>query len=534
MSPIIKNVGSNLVTFTFPPGNGDNVPIPPSGTVYIPTTKESTTPPKSMELVFREGAGGSYRTVLEWRLIPANITINVGNGDAVIVNPGIVTTTTKAPAITTQASTTFDPAVGSKTTAAPKTVDPAVGTTFDPAVGPQTTTPSPTTFDPAVGPITKTTTSPTTTIDPAVGPISTAKNYYFNPTFINSGSSDISFTIKFANNPTGKIPVNSQTSININQTTPNSPSAINVQFTEGSNTFGINIPWSESPAPVYVQVGSGVAKIVTDGSLTMITPAPQSLKTYYMKTSITNVGPVDVNYYLNSTEGKTGTVPTTSTATIGQTVQSTTRPSPSEIMFFEGSKSYSVPLQWSESEAESMNTIRVGNGEAVVVSGGGGSSNGGSSTSSTTSGGSSGGGSSSASTSSTSNTSNSTAGGSGTSSSTGATKIYSIQPIVQNTGFKEVTFKFPPSVGQTLTLPPFQTINNLQANSSSTTHPPDMVLEFTEGSGNDAKTYTATLPWSGFPIVVTVGDGKADIGTVSKTQPQRKYKLLARKTTNFI
>ena len=466
LNPIIKNVGSNMVTFTFPPGNGNVIPIQPSGIVYIPTTKEAITPPKNMELVFQEGVGVSYRTVLEWRLTAANVTINVGNGDAVIVTPGTITTTTKAPLTTTTQASTFNPAVGPKTTASTTTFDPAVGpittktpTTFDPAVGPMTTktpttidpavgpittkTPATfdpavgTTFDPAVGPVTKTTTTAapkTTTIDPAVGPTNTVKDYYFNPTFINSGSTEISFTIKFANNPSGKLPVNGRTSFGINQTTANPPSAIDVQFTESGNPFGINLPWSESPAIVYVQVGSGVAKIVTDGSQTMITPAPQSLKTYYLKTSITNVGPVDVNFYLNSTEDKTGQVPSTSTATIGQTMQSSTSPPPSEIMFFEGSKSYSVPLKWSDSEAESsaMNTINVGNGKAVVVPGGG--SGGSSSTTSTTT-----------------NTSGGTSGGasggsSSSSSSTGEAKIYSIQPIVQNSGTKEVTFKFPPGV----------------------------------------------------------------------------------------
>ena len=119
--------------------------------------------------------------------------------------------------MTTKTPTTIDPAVGPITTKTPATFDPAVGTTFDPAVGP----------------VTKTTTTAapkTTTIDPAVGPTNTVKDYYFNPTFINSGSSEISFTIKFANNPSGKLPVNGRTSFGINQTTPYPPSAIDVQF----------------------------------------------------------------------------------------------------------------------------------------------------------------------------------------------------------------------------------------------------------------------------------------------------------------
>ena len=449
-----------MVTFTFPPGNGNSIPIQPSGVVYIPSTKESMTPPQSMELVFNEGATVSYRTVLEWRLIEANITINVGNGDAVIVTPGggdTTTTTTMAPPTTQEAIT--------------------VQTT--------TTTKAPTTQAPA-----STTVAPTT-----------AKNYYFNPTFINTGSSEITFTIMFANNPSGKIPVNGRASFTINTTRPSLPSDIVVQFTDGGTAFDINLPWSESFSIVYVEVGSGKAQIVTDGSQTVVTPPPfPSFKTFYLKTSVSNVGSVNVNFYLNSTDSKTGTVPPGVTATIGRTMQSVTLPSPAEITFFESTKSYNVQLPWTESDSTTK-VIKVGNGGAIVVTESGGSS--------------------------ATNTNNSqgsspNSSSSSTSSNTGAIKNYNIQPIVQNSGTKEVTFKFPPSVGQTLTLPPFQAINSLQANSSSTAQPPDMVLEFTEGSGNDAKVYTATLPWTGFPIMVTVGNGKAMMGSITNTQPKCK------------
>lgn len=461
-----------MVTFTFPPGNGQTIPIAPGSMVYIPSTKESVTPPTSMELVFNEGVVVAYRAQLEWQLTERNVTLNVGNGDAVLVIPGgQMTTAAPRPQTTT-------------TTAAPQTT-----TTVAPPTA--TTVQATTTEKPTIA----TTAYPTTTLSSNNNNL--PKDYFFNPTFINTGAVQVTFTVKFGNNqnPSGTVPPNGgRTAFSANQTALNQPGDVTIEFTEFGSAalYNIQLPWLNTYQTLYVTVGSGSAQITENPS----TPQ-QQVKTYYLTTKFSNTGSVAVNYFFESTStpgdtGKSGSVAPGVTSTVSRTQQSTAPLQLAKITFFEGSKSYEVLLPWSETDGIE-NSIRIGNGEAVVVP----------ATTATTA----------------PSTTNS---GASTTQTTGATSTYSIKPIVQNSGLKEVTFKFPPQNGQTLTLPPFQAINSLQAESSSITPPPDMLLEFTEGSGSTSKTYTVTLPWTGIPIMVTVGNGEAKIGPVMNTEPKCK------------
>uniref|UniRef100_A0A7M5VBW7 Uncharacterized protein n=1 Tax=Clytia hemisphaerica TaxID=252671 RepID=A0A7M5VBW7_9CNID len=515
LKPVFTNIGVSQVSFKFPNmtgQQGQSIVLSPYNKAQFDLQMPAASLPPNMMITFTEGSN-TYSISLPWSQSSVTTNVNVGSGNAQITD-GSSTTTTASPTTTTtyylkpvftnigvsQVSFKFPNMTGQQGQSI--VLSPYNKAQFDlqmPAASlpPNmmiTFTEGSNTYSISLpwsqssvttnvnvgsgnaqitdGSSTTTTASPTTTT-----------TYYLKPVFTNIGVSQVSFKFPNMTGQQGQSIVLSpynKAEFDLQMPAASLPPNMMITFTEGSNTYSISLPWSQSSITTNVNVGSGKAEIPDGFSTTPTQPATQATQTYYLNPTLISAGSQNIDFTVQLTPTQSGQLKPGYRAALKLELPATSPPSNTEIEFTEAGNKYSIALPWTTSKTSNI-YVNVGNGKAEITSG--------DTTSPPT-------------------------------TNTGSTSTYTIKPLIQNQGTTAVTFKFPPGNGQTITVPPFGTINGLQSTATATSQPPNMVLEFNEGSGASMKTYSASIPYNSQTVSVTVGNGEAVIGdSTPSTQP---------------